>query len=209
MVLPFPRLELEHFLVISGFNTDIEFDGTVYHVQTEDKGLSSKVIMSLVYQKGTILASKRASYDDLAAIGTLDEKVLSDRVQKQHKLICTAVKAGRIDDLKKMSANGSAGKSKISRKAQSSVNTDLSFEAQLEPETAAVPEPVNGNSIPKPTTPPVPVFEAAIFQTVVGRTDKASVAEAPPGQKMTGQRCLLTMWRSSKTSRSFPLTPSK
>ena len=90
--------------MISGFNTDIEFNNTVYHVQTEDKGLKSRLIVSLVYDKGTILASKRASYDDLAD-KNFDEKVLADRLNRQHKLICAAVKAGRIGELQKMNGN--------------------------------------------------------------------------------------------------------
>lgn len=88
--------------MISGFNTDIEFDGVVYHVQTEDKGLSSKLIVSLIYDRGTILASKRVSYEDLAQ-SNFDESAIADRLNRQHKLICAAVKAGRLEDLKKMS----------------------------------------------------------------------------------------------------------
>jgi hypothetical protein len=53
--------------VITGFNTDIEHDGVTYHVQTEDKGLDSPIILSLVYVGGTILASKRSPYEDLIA----------------------------------------------------------------------------------------------------------------------------------------------
>jgi len=30
--------------VITGYNTDVEFDGVVYHVQTEDKGLQTPVM---------------------------------------------------------------------------------------------------------------------------------------------------------------------
>ena len=89
--------------MISGFNTDIEHNGTVYHVQTEDKGLSKRMIMSLVYNKGTILASKRVSYDDLAT-ANFDEKELSERLNRQHKLICAAVRTGRIEELKGMAA---------------------------------------------------------------------------------------------------------
>ena len=89
--------------MISGFNTDVEFDGVVYHVQTEDKGLSTPKIISLVYDRGTILASKRTPYDDLVNDG-FDEEVLAERVQKQHKLICAAIKAGRIAELKSMTA---------------------------------------------------------------------------------------------------------
>lgn len=66
------------------------------------------MIMSLVYDRGTILASKRSSYDDLVQNG-FDEKVLGDRLHKQHRLICAAVRAGRIDDLKKMSVREADG----------------------------------------------------------------------------------------------------
>ena len=79
--------------MITGYNTDIEYEGVVYHVQTEDKGLSSPVIMSLIYDRGTILASKRApSMKDLIN-GTLDEEALAERLQRQHKILCAAISA--------------------------------------------------------------------------------------------------------------------
>ena len=92
--------------MITGFNTDIEHDGVVYHVQTEDKGLGSPLILSLVYSGGAILASKRSPYQDLIAAG-FDEEVLSERLKKQHRLICAAITAGRIEDLKRMGARAS------------------------------------------------------------------------------------------------------
>ena len=93
--------------MITGFNTDVEFDGVVYHVQTEDKGLDTPIILSLVYAGGAILASKRSPYGDLVARG-FDEDVLAARLQRQHKLICAAVHAGRIEDLKKLAGRESA-----------------------------------------------------------------------------------------------------
>jgi len=93
--------------VITGFNTDIEHDGVVYHVQTEDKGLDTPFILSLVYVGGAILASKRAPYEDLIAEGFSDE-VLSERLKRQHRLICAAINSGRIDDLKRMSSRPGA-----------------------------------------------------------------------------------------------------
>jgi hypothetical protein len=89
--------------VITGYNTDVEHNGVVYHVQTEDKGLRTPVILSLVYTGGAILASKRSPYDDLIASG-FEEKVLVERLERQHKLICAAVHAGRIEELKRMGA---------------------------------------------------------------------------------------------------------
>lgn len=87
--------------MISGFNTDIVYQGVVYHVQTEDKGLETPLILSLVYTGGQILASKRTPYEDLLAAG-FDEKVLAERLSRQHKLICAAIKMGRLEDLKRL-----------------------------------------------------------------------------------------------------------
>jgi hypothetical protein len=90
-------------IVLTGFNTDIEHDGVVYHVQTEDKGLDSPLILSLVYSGGAILASKRSRYEDLIESG-FDEKVLAQRLKRQHRLICAAINAGRLEELKRMGA---------------------------------------------------------------------------------------------------------
>ena len=95
--------------MLTGFNTDVEYDGVVYHVQTEDKGLRTPFILSLVYSGGAILASKRAPYDDLISRG-FEEGVLAQRLSRQHKLICAAVHAGRIDDLKRMNERDPAEK---------------------------------------------------------------------------------------------------
>jgi hypothetical protein len=88
--------------VITGYNTDVEHDAIVYHVQTEDTGAQSAEIISHVFVGGAILASKRTSYRDLLAHDP-DEDVLRKRLERQHKLICAAVHAGRIEDLKQMS----------------------------------------------------------------------------------------------------------
>ncbi|HEX8638921.1 MAG TPA: hypothetical protein VF692_12710, partial [Pyrinomonadaceae bacterium] len=100
-------------IVITGFNTDVEYQGVVYHVQTEDKGVETPLILSLVYNRGTILASKRSPYNDLLG-GNLDERALAARLQKQHKTICAAVSAGRFEELKRMTAKDSAARHKES-----------------------------------------------------------------------------------------------
>jgi hypothetical protein len=102
--------------VLTGFNTDVEYGGVVYHVQTEDKGLRTPFILSLVYTGGEILASKRAPYDDLIAQG-FDEIVLAERLSRQHKLICAAVHAGRIEELKRMGERDAAEKASSREKA--------------------------------------------------------------------------------------------
>jgi hypothetical protein len=161
--------------VITGFNTDIEHDGVVYHVQTEDKGLDSPIILSLVYAGGTILASKRSPYEDLIAEGFSDE-VLAERLKRQHRLICAAIHSGRIDDLKKMS-----GRAKASQ--------ETATEEPAEVETAApatVEEPFEIEYWPVTqewTPPPAPADEelAAVMEPgMEPRYEPVEITAAPP-----------------------------
>lgn len=124
--------------MITGFNTDIEHDGVVYHVQTEDKGLDTPLILSLVYSGGAILASKRARYEDLIASGFSDE-ALSERLTRQHKLICAAIHAGRIEDLKRMSGPRAEAAAPVAELPQTT--PELEPEPPLEPEPELKPEP--------------------------------------------------------------------
>jgi hypothetical protein len=94
--------------VITGFNTDVQYEGVTYHIQTEDKGIDTPIILSLVYDRGTILAAKREPYDDLIEKG-FDEKQLTERLNKQHKTICAAIKKGRIEEIKKLSKQKKTG----------------------------------------------------------------------------------------------------
>ncbi|MDQ3041733.1 MAG: hypothetical protein M3R11_05060 [Acidobacteriota bacterium] len=129
--------------MITGFNTDIDYEGITYHVQTEDKGLATPMILSLVYDRGTILASKRSPYDDLLD-GEFDEKVLIERLQKQHKLICAAVRAGRIEDLKRMTMKESASRQKglvAQKEFKSVVEKKEEIADSAEVKTEEIPEP--------------------------------------------------------------------
>jgi hypothetical protein len=142
--------------VITGFNTDVEYQGVTYHVQTEDKGVSTPLILSLVYDGGTILASKRSPYDDLLK-DKFDEKVLAERLDKQHKLICAAVKAGRIEDLKRMTL----------KNAEASKQKKLVVQKEVRP---PAPEPA--------APPPAPVTN--LSPGLADTIDQAKAGAAPP-----------------------------
>jgi len=127
--------------VITGYNTDVEHGGVTYHVQTEDKGLNTPIILSLVYSGGAILAAKRSPYDDLIAAG-FDQNALIERLQRQHKLICAAINAGRIDDLKKMSDRGVTGSLRESvPEAPIAENSHDQIKAEESPRTAPLAAP--------------------------------------------------------------------
>ncbi len=142
--------------VITGFNTDIEHDGVVYHVQTEDKGLDSPIILSLVYTGGAILASKRSPYKDLIAQGFSDE-ALAERLKRQHRLICAAIHSGRINDLKKM-----APRAKEAAVPEDSIPLDVAaVQDAVTPDVAALKEDLVVFDVEEPLTEEVQVVETS------------------------------------------------
>lgn len=80
--------------MLIGYNTNVPYKGEIYHVQTEDSGLKSPVIITLLYLKGTILASKKTSYSDLVASPDYKEKV-RELMKEQHKTMLRELIAGK------------------------------------------------------------------------------------------------------------------
>ena len=82
--------------MITGFNTDVSYKGTVFHVQTEDKGKENPIIESLIYKGGEILGSRRLPYQDMLQNG-YDEKVVIKLMEDQHKTMIEEVRNGKFD----------------------------------------------------------------------------------------------------------------
>ncbi len=80
--------------MLIGYNTNVPYKGIIYHVQTEDSGLKSHLIITLLYLKGTILASKKTNYSHLAASPDYKEKV-RELMKEQHKAMLRELIAGR------------------------------------------------------------------------------------------------------------------
>ena len=81
--------------MLTGFNTDFKYKGTVYHVQTEDNGRNNPTIITLLYQGGAILASKKVSYADILKYEKLDD-VVRDLMESQHKQVIKDLIAGKF-----------------------------------------------------------------------------------------------------------------
>src|SRR5438874_4179540 len=82
--------------MITGHNTDINFNGKVYHVQTEDKGRGNPVVETLVYKGGEILDARRTSYIDLIKDG-YDEKKIIELIEQQHRTMITEIRGGKYE----------------------------------------------------------------------------------------------------------------
>jgi hypothetical protein len=83
--------------MITGFNTDVEYRGQVYHVQTEDKGVDNPVIESLIYKGGEILGSRKLPYSNILTDG-YDEKVIVQLMEEQHRNMIQEIRRGKFDE---------------------------------------------------------------------------------------------------------------
>jgi hypothetical protein len=94
--------------VITGFNTDVKHGGKVFHIQTEDRGVANPVVESLVYVGGEILLSKKSPYDKHILSGKVDESLVRQMMDLQHRRIIEAIRRGRFDG-PRPGAPGSSG----------------------------------------------------------------------------------------------------
>ena len=82
--------------MLIGFNTNVPYKGKVYHVQTEDSGLSNPCIITLLYFQGAILRSVKTGYAHI--VGRPDFEVqLRDLMKHQHREMIRALIKGKCD----------------------------------------------------------------------------------------------------------------
>jgi len=82
--------------MITGFNTDVPYNGQVFHVQTEDKGKDNPIVESLIYKGGEILGARRTAYSQFLPNG-YDEKTVIKFMEDQHRSIIEEIKRGAFD----------------------------------------------------------------------------------------------------------------
>jgi hypothetical protein len=82
--------------MLTGYNTDFKFRGKIYHVQTEDGGMGSPAITSLLYHQGAILASRKTSYADILKADCLEE-VVRELMMEQHKQMIRDLMQGKLE----------------------------------------------------------------------------------------------------------------
>ncbi|HUK56974.1 MAG TPA: hypothetical protein VLY20_09990 [Nitrospiria bacterium] len=81
--------------MITGLNTDVEHQGKIYHVQTEDTGRKTATIVTILFQAGAILASRKTAYADIVNAENLPA-TLKDMMNEQHKKMIEDLQTGRV-----------------------------------------------------------------------------------------------------------------
>jgi hypothetical protein len=158
--------------VLTGFNTDIKHAERVYHIQTEDRGLSNPVVESLVYVGGEILLSKKSPYADHVKGDQIDEKAVRELMDLQHRRIIEAIRRGRFDakkpgeELPDLADDTFPSPPGVSPAAVAAVAAILSAPA----------EPLPGDQQPRPAAPK----ERSGARPAVGKAAAAPASQRRP-----------------------------
>lgn len=86
--------------MVLGFNHNIKHNGKVYHIQTEDSGVETPHIITLLYVGGTIITRDKTSYADILKIDNL-ETVVKELMEEQHKGMLKKLVSGAFDEVTK------------------------------------------------------------------------------------------------------------
>jgi len=116
--------------MIVGFNHNVNYKGVGFHVQTEDSGVKSPQLVTLLYHGGTIIASQKTLYADILKVENLNQ-VVEDLAKEQHKGMLRRLTQGEFDQ--KIVALGIA---------LEGVSPDTEPEPELEPSPDHEPEQV-------------------------------------------------------------------
>ena len=80
-----------------GFNSDVAWLGSRYHVQTEDWGESNPFLVSRVFQNGAVLKSIKTSYAEVLVDGPVTTATAIRLAMKiQHQQILDLLLSGKL-----------------------------------------------------------------------------------------------------------------
>lgn len=150
--------------MVVGYNHNIRYKGEVFHVQTEDSGINTPHIITLLYRGGNIIASKKTSYADIVKMGNLNQ-IVEELMKEQHKDMLRRLKSAEFD---------------------AKLGLEGIVDTPSAPAAAAAPQPATppvAAAPPKIETPPPPPPQPAPLQAVVPPPPAAQQHEPPKNKQ--------------------------
>jgi hypothetical protein len=84
--------------MIFGFNTDIKYGDTVYHVQSEARE-ADLLLQTQVFVRGRCIGKRTTSYAERVAEPGFAEEQMHEMLKAQHRQVLEAVRAGKVEAL--------------------------------------------------------------------------------------------------------------
>lgn len=80
-----------------GFNSDVNWLGTQYHVQTEDWGANNPYLVSRVFHNGAVVKSIKTAYHEiLPAQKPVETRAIRLAMKIQHQQILDLLLSGKL-----------------------------------------------------------------------------------------------------------------
>lgn len=81
-----------------GYNSDIRILGDLYHIQTEDWGPDSPIMVTRIFKNGAVLKTFKTSYAELIKSLTTTESraKIREALKFQHRKILDLLQGGQI-----------------------------------------------------------------------------------------------------------------
>lgn len=79
-----------------GFNSDVQYKGQSYHVQTEDWGLSNPFLVSRVFRQGVVVKTVKISYQEAFARNKITAEVIQLALRRQHHEMMDSLISGKL-----------------------------------------------------------------------------------------------------------------
>lgn len=85
--------------MLIGFNNDVQYRGKTFHIQTEDRGLSTHQIETQIFHAGAILDTRIVSYAELMSVEDSDARNVQIRklMQVTHRELYLNLFKGKYD----------------------------------------------------------------------------------------------------------------
>jgi len=81
--------------MVTGINSDIDYNGKVYHVQTEDGGINNPIILTRIFCTGILVTSRKTSYVYLLEMDGL-KNVVENLMKEQHNEMIQEIHSGKV-----------------------------------------------------------------------------------------------------------------
>ncbi|HEY0882588.1 MAG TPA: hypothetical protein VGD87_13690 [Archangium sp.] len=138
---------------VTGFNHNIKHKGKVYHVQTEDSGVSNPHIITHLFVGGNILATKKSSYTDIVKSENLPELV-RDMMEEQHKQMLRNLVNGTYDNVDRSATAYQPGEIHVDAAKAAAAGAAMGL--PVKPVAPVVASPLKLTNVAPPPAPSLP-----------------------------------------------------
>ncbi len=82
--------------MVFGHNTNVTVGGTIFHVQTEDRGIATAMLETTVHCRGRVLHRRATKYLDLLPLDADREQAVRIRLDDQHATVVEELRSGAL-----------------------------------------------------------------------------------------------------------------